>query len=67
MLTHIATPQEIKKKGRFIHCTENLLNCSFVLPIQQEKVEKRKNVQSLLTVDCLKVKLNLLTSSQQIS
>jgi hypothetical protein len=37
MLTYIAVPQEISKT-RFIHYTENLLNCSSVLPTQQIKV-----------------------------
>jgi hypothetical protein len=58
MLTCLAVPQEISKT-HFIHYTENLLNCSSVLPTQQIKVFEifqKKFTKPLLITDLLKVK-----------
>jgi len=55
MLTYLAVPQEISKT-HFIHYTENLLNCSSVLPTQQMKVVEifqKKFAKPLLITDLL--------------
>lgn len=58
MLTYLAVPQQISKT-HFIHYTENLLNCSSVLPTQQIKVFhifQKKFTKPLLIIVLLKVK-----------